>query len=100
MCYIMNMETAQVGVRELRQNLSVYLERIALGETLEVTDRGQPVAILAPLPKPASVLERLRLEGRLTPAAGDLLTIMRPLTGRTSRRGSRALQRVRADRKL
>jgi prevent-host-death family protein len=47
MCYTMNMEPARVGVRELRQNLSVYLERIALGETLEVTDRGQPVAILA-----------------------------------------------------
>ena len=47
MCY---MEAAeQVGVRELRQNLSVYLARIARGETLEVTDRGQPVAILAPL---------------------------------------------------
>ena len=96
MCYM----EAQVGVRELRQNLSVYLERIALGETLHVTDRGRAVAILAPLPKPVSVLERLQLEGRLTPAAGDLLTILRPLTGRTSRRGSRALQRMRADRRL
>ena len=57
----------QVGVRELRQNLSVYLARIARGETLEVTDRGQPVAILAPLPKPTSVLERLKREGRLIP---------------------------------
>ena len=98
MCYMMNVETARVGVRELRQNLSVYLERIALGETLEVTDRGQPVAILAPLPKQVSVLERLRAEGRLTPAAGDLLKVLRPLTGRTSRRGSRLLQQTRADR--
>jgi len=96
MCYM----EMHVGVRELRQNLSVYLERIARGETLQVTDRGHPVAILAPLPKPISVLERLRREGRLTQAAGDLLTVMRPLAGRTSRRGSRALQRVRADRKL
>lgn len=99
MCYMdIGIDLAQVGVRELRQNLSVYLERIALGETLEVTDRGQPVAILAPLPKPASVLERLRAEGRLTPATGDLLKAMRPLTGRTSRRGSRLLQQTRADR--
>ena len=96
MCYM----EATVGVRELRQNLSVYLERIALGETLQVTDRGRPVAILAPLPKPVSVLDRLRLEGRLTEAAGDLLTVLRPLTGRTSKRGSRALQRIRADRRL
>ena len=96
MCYME--ETGQVGVRELRQNLSVYLARIARGETLEVTDRGQPVAILAPLPKPVSVLERLRRDGLLIPATGDLLAAMRPLTGRTSRRGSRLLQHTRADR--
>ena len=98
MCY---MEAAeQVGVRELRQNLSVYLARIARGETLEVTDRGQPVAILAPLPKRISVLDRLKRDGLLIPAAGDLLTAMRPLTGRTSRRASRILERMRADRTL
>lgn len=96
MCYMES--TEQVGVRELRQNLSVYLARIARGETLEVTDRGQAVAILAPLPGPISVLERLKREGRLTPATGDLLAAMRPLTGRTSRRGSRLLQQTRADR--
>jgi len=95
MCY-MNTET-QVGVRELRQNLSVYLARIARGETLEVTDRGQAVAILAPLPKPVSVLERLRREGRLTPAQGDLLAVKRPAMA-VSRRGSRLLQQSRADR--
>ena len=98
MCYME--EAGQVGVRELRQNLSVYLARIARGETLEVTDRGQPVAILAPLPKPVSVLERLKRDGLLIPAAGDLLAAMRPRTGRTSRRASRILHRIRADRKL
>ena len=97
MCY---METGQVGVRELRQNLSVYLARIAQGETLEVTDRGQPVENLAPLPGPASVLERLKRDGLVVSAKGDLLTAMRPLTGRTSRRASRMLQRMRADRRL
>jgi antitoxin (DNA-binding transcriptional repressor) of toxin-antitoxin stability system len=98
MCYMAH--EGQVGVRELRQNLSVYLARIARGETLEVTDRGHAVAILAPLPRPASVLERLKRDGLLIPATGDLLAAMRPLTGRTSRRASRILQRVRADRKL
>ena len=38
-----------VGVRELRQNLSVYLRRIAQGETLRVTDHGHPVALLTPI---------------------------------------------------
>lgn len=98
MCYMEPVE--QVGVRELRQNLSVYLARIARGETLEVTDRGRPVAILAPLPQPTSVLEQLKRAGRLIPATGDLLAAVRPPTGHPSRRGSRALQRLRADRRL
>ena len=99
MCYMRVYSDEQVGVRELRQNLSVYLARIARGETLEVTDRGLPVAILAPLPKPASVLERLRAEGRVTPARGDLLALHRPRTA-VSRRGSRALDTQRQDRRL
>lgn len=37
-----------VGVRELRQNLSRYLEKVKQGETLTVTERGQEVARLIP----------------------------------------------------
>jgi prevent-host-death family protein len=37
-----------VGVRELRQNLSRYLERVKQGETLTVTERGREVARLVP----------------------------------------------------
>ena len=92
-------ESLTVGVRELRQNLSVYLARIAQGETLEVTDRGQPVAILAPLPKSTSVLERLEREGRLIPGRGDLLALKRPRMA-VSRQGSDALDAQRADRRL
>jgi prevent-host-death family protein len=39
-----------VGVRELKQRLSAYLERAARGETIRVTDRGVPRAILGPVP--------------------------------------------------
>lgn len=98
MCYMI-MAIDQVGVRELRQNLSVYLARIAQGETLEVTDRGHPVAILSPLPKNVSVLDRLKREGRLTAATGDLLALQRP-TMDVSRRGSDALEAQREDRRL
>ena len=98
MCYMV-IDADQVGVRELRQNLSVYLARIARGETLEVTDRGRAVAILAPLPRPVNVIDRLKSEGRLVPATGDLLTLKRPRTT-VSRQGTEALQKVRADRRL
>lgn len=37
-----------VGVRELRQNLSRYLERVKEGETLRVTEHGHEVARLVP----------------------------------------------------
>ena len=33
-----------VGVRELRQNLSRYLERVKAGEAFVVTERGSEVA--------------------------------------------------------
>jgi len=35
-------------VRELRQHASRYLARVATGETIEVADRGRPVALLVP----------------------------------------------------
>ena len=43
MCYV-----ERIGVRELRQNASRYLERVAAGETIEVTQRGHLVARLVP----------------------------------------------------
>ena len=38
-----------IGVRELRQHASRYLALVARGESVEVTDRGRPVAILVPV---------------------------------------------------
>jgi prevent-host-death family protein len=55
----------RVGVRELRQNLSVYLRRVQKGESLVVTDHGRPVARLTPLPASVDVLERLAGDGRV-----------------------------------
>jgi antitoxin (DNA-binding transcriptional repressor) of toxin-antitoxin stability system len=60
---------SRVGVRELRQNLSVYLRRVEQGETFEVTDHGRPVARLGrPAGQEMSVLDRMIAEGRATPA--------------------------------
>ncbi len=60
----------RIGVRELRQHASRYLDLVKAGETVEVTERGQLVAVLAP-PSPATTArERLIAEGRLHPAPG------------------------------
>jgi antitoxin (DNA-binding transcriptional repressor) of toxin-antitoxin stability system len=72
MCY-MARKNRQIGVREIRQNLSVYLDRVKAGETLHVTEYGRVVAILAPLPaERLSTLDRLVLEGRAIPPKGSI----------------------------
>lgn len=56
-----------VGVRELRQNLSVYLRRVQTGEALRVTDHGVPVALLTPLPPDDDPFADLVASGRAVP---------------------------------
>jgi prevent-host-death family protein len=97
MCY-MRYRAGDVGVRELRQNLSVYLRRVKAGQTIEVNERGRRVAVLAPAGAKATALERLIAAGRATPARGDLLDLGAPLGRRPSRRASRALARLRQER--
>jgi prevent-host-death family protein len=57
----------QVGVRELRNNLSRYLERVRGGEEVIVTDRGSAVARVLPVGT-ERVLDRLIADGLVTPA--------------------------------
>jgi prevent-host-death family protein len=40
----------EVGIRELKRRLSDYVDQASRGEIIQVTDRGRPKAILAPLP--------------------------------------------------
>jgi prevent-host-death family protein len=68
----------RVGVRELRQRASELLRRVEAGESFEVTDRGRPVAVLAPLPNQGP-LDRLRTSGELTPAQRGLSDLPEPL---------------------
>jgi prevent-host-death family protein len=91
------MEDRRVGVRELRQNLSKYLDRIKGGERLEVTEHGRTVAILAPVPASQSALDRLVAAGRVSPPRGDLLALLPP-KGKVTRDLSRALDDSREDR--
>lgn len=69
---------ASVGVRELRQRASELLRRVEAGETIEVTDRGRPVALLAPL-HVGEPLQRLRASGEVIPAGADLEDLPAPM---------------------
>lgn len=67
----------RIGVRELRQNASKYLRRVAEGESIEITDRGRPVAVLVPTRK--SGWDALVAEGRVRPAEGNLSDLGDPI---------------------
>jgi antitoxin (DNA-binding transcriptional repressor) of toxin-antitoxin stability system len=58
----------RIGVRELRQNASRYLALVKAGETVEVTERGELIALLAPPGDARNTRERLLASGRLIPA--------------------------------
>ena len=88
---------ASIGVRELRQRASELLRRVEQGETIEVTDRGRPVALLSPPPE-GSLLDRLRASGEIDPATGDLDDLPAPLVLATGiERPSEVLARLRRD---
>jgi prevent-host-death family protein len=96
MCVIMP-ATARVGIRELRQNLSVYVRRLRNGERFEVTDRGRVVGFLVPVPDHSSALERLVASGRAAEPEADLSDLGPPLD--TSARSlSEALRATREER--
>jgi prevent-host-death family protein len=60
-----------VGVRELKQHLSEYLDRAESGEIVRVTDRGRPKAMLVAIPGRLH-LEQGVAEGWVTPASAEL----------------------------
>ena len=67
----MNQPT-RAGVRELRQNASKLLDRVAAGESIEITNHGRAVARLVPIdlvyPR---AFEVLLAEGLIHPGAGS-----------------------------
>ncbi len=67
-----------IGIRELRQHAGRYVRGAEAGETIEVTNRGRPVARLIPIP-PLSPSERLIAEGRMTRGTRDLFELGEPL---------------------
>lgn len=85
-------------MRELRQNLSIYLRQVAKGRRFVVTDRRRPVAMLGPLPEADDPWERLLAEGRLSHSSGDLLKAGPPLKLDDPYAGTKALEEQRAER--
>jgi antitoxin (DNA-binding transcriptional repressor) of toxin-antitoxin stability system len=84
-------------VRELRQNLSVYLDRVKLGEVLTVTEHGLDVALLRPLPPATDIVGRLVAEGRAKHPTRSLHELPRPLVRKLKKPLSQIILEMRAD---
>jgi prevent-host-death family protein len=87
----------RVGIRELRQNLSVYLRRVREeGRAYEVTERGEPVARLTPLEdRPMSILDQMIADGRATAPTRSWDDMPAPLPSPPGTSVSKILQEMR-----
>jgi prevent-host-death family protein len=86
----------RVGIRELRQRASELLRLVERGETIEITDRGRPVALLGPLPG-GSPIEQLRMGGEIDAATADFEDLPPPLASVAVESPSVVLARLRRD---
>jgi prevent-host-death family protein len=81
----------RIGIRELRQNASQYLEKVERGQTVEVTNRGRLVARIVPAKEELTGLAKLEAEGHIYGGSGDLSKLPPP---RPRRPGERPLSEI------
>ena len=75
---------ADIGVRELKAQLSQQLKRVQGGARLTITDRGKPIAVLSPIEPQADAAWAWRLvtEGKAGWRGGKPRGLTPPVTGR------------------
>ncbi len=90
-----------VGIRELKARLSHYVKAASAGERIVITDRGSPVAVLAPARTDEHVdippaLQQLIAEGRAT-APREPFTVVPVQPAKASRTWQKILDEDRGD---
>ena len=88
----------RIGIRELRQHASRYLERVKAGEVVEVTERGKLIALLVSPTPAVTSRDRLIVSGRLIPASGALQLPAHRHVARAENTASQELSEQREDR--
>jgi prevent-host-death family protein len=91
------MSARQVGIRELRINLSRTIREVERGETVEVTRDGEPVARIVPVTH-RTKLDQLIAEGKVRPAKGSLTEYLEAHPPRPSTTGITASEALQLDR--
>lgn len=77
LCYM-----ESVSHRELRNSSGEVLRRVAAGESVLVTNNGQPVAVLGPLG--GSALDQAELRGEVRRARAPLASLRQVKRGRST----------------
>ncbi len=96
MCY--SWPVTRIGVRELRQHASRYLDVVKGGGTVEVTERGHLVALLVPPSPASSARDRLVISGRLLPAKAAFRLPTRRASAHKGATASETLVELRGER--
>jgi prevent-host-death family protein len=93
-----NLPPQRIGIRELRQHASVYVDLVERGYTVDITNRGRLVAQMVPVRDPESPLERWIARGVIERAEdeGSVLEI-EPYTGGAGGGASAELGQLRAE---
>jgi prevent-host-death family protein len=86
----------QIGIRELRDNLTATIRRVRAGETIEITHHHEPVAVLAPVRR--NRLAALIDAGEVTPAERAFELSRRTFPPTTGITATEALEEDRAER--
>ena len=74
---------ASVGIRELRDKLSLYLTQVREGKQIEITNRGEVIALLIPMKRKKVNKELLALveEGTAAWTGGKPTGASQPVKG-------------------
>src|ERR1700722_175252 len=93
-----NLPSQRIGIRELRQHASVYVDLVERGYTVDITNRGRLVAQMVPVRDPERPRVRGIAKGVMGRAKGDRCVLETdPLLGAAGGpAASRALGQLRA----
>ena len=82
----------EIGVRDLKAQLSSVLHDVEDGDRVRVTSRGRPIAEIVPvLPERGEAMKQLIAEGRVTPASQPKPQGSPPAPRKTGRSASAAV---------
>lgn len=59
-----------VGIKELKERLSLYVDKVRQGGKIIVTDRGKEIAMVVPISRERSAVKHLVESGRAAWAGG------------------------------